>query len=415
LIVAISKKNKIENFTPYAYGFMAKAFEGPDIPDSAIYYYQRKNAILRPEERTDIMTQINYNINLGSLFVRKNNFEKALGYFEIAETLLKKYNKTAEMGLDTEMKMLLSLENLYSKTGDYKLAYDYGNRHKALVNERDNKENDLKVRELEGKYNNSQKQNVINKLKTELTFKDKIVKQQYTILGVVTLLGISGIMLFYLSVKRRRLKTEKERIELEQRLLLSQMNPHFMFNALSAIQKEIVMGNTKIANLYLTKYADLTRLILENSRQPFIGIDDELSILEYYLSLQKIRYTDKFDYLIEYSPELKKSFVSIPPMLIQPFIENSLEHGFEGINYKGFLKVNFLRKGLQLICTIDDNGKGGQFEKIKLKNSYSTTIVEERLAFLSKETGIKSSLNFFQKQSPELGYHVTITIPLHES
>ncbi len=410
-----AQKSGVAERIHISYIAIAGVFTEMKKADSALYYFQLDGRYLATQKMLNNLEKARLYSNIGETYISLNKIDKAISYLKRSEAICRK-NKIDDIEWDDiRYGYSLGLEKSYLRKKIYKLAYFYNKNAVDFLYKRQTKEHDLKVRELEGKYNVEKKQNAINKLQTQLTFKNKIVEQQYIILGVVILLGISGVLLLSLLVKRRKLKSEKEHLELEQRLLLSQMNPHFMFNALSAIQKEILLGNTKIANRYLTKYADLTRLILENSRQKSINIEDELSILEHYLSLQKIRYTDKFDYTIEYPPELKKSLVSIPPMLIQPFIENSLEHGFSSIKYKGFLKVSFQKQGAQLICTIDDNGRGEQSTKQTTKFSHSTEIVKERLKLLSKETGVPSSLNITKRESPNLGFYVAITIPLHDS
>lgn len=410
-----AKQSHIAERVHISYIAVAGVFIEMQKADSALYYFKLDGKYLTTQNMFHGLEKARSYTNIGETYRSLNKIDKAILYFKSSEHICQKVKIDDIEWDDVRYENSLGLEKCYLRKGEYKLAYSHNKNAVKLLYKRQTKEYDLKVRELEGRYNVTKKQNAINKLQIQLTFKDKIVKQQYIILVVVVLLIISGTLLLLLWVKRRKLESEKEHIELEQRLLLSQMNPHFMFNALSAIQKEVLLGNTKIANLYLTKYADLTRLILENSRQKFINIEDELSILEHYLSLQKIRYTDKFDYAIEYAPELKKSLVSIPPMLIQPFIENSLEHGFSSIKYKGFLKVSFQKQGSQLICTIDDNGKVEKSAKQTVKVSHSTEIVKERLKLLSKETGVPSSLNIIKRESPDLGFHVAITIPLHDS
>ncbi|MEA5402903.1 histidine kinase [Arcicella sp. DC2W] len=410
-----AKKSDVAERVHISYIAIAGVFTEMKKTDSALYYFELDGRYLVAHKMLNNLEKARLYSNIGETYISLNKIDKAISYLKNSEEICRKVKVEDIEWDDIRYGYSLGLERCYLRKKAYKLAYYHNKKAVELLYKRQTKEHDLKVRELEGKYNIGKKQNAINKLQTELTFKNEIVKQQYIIMVVVILLGISGVLLFYLLVKRRKLEAEKEHIELEQRLLLSQMNPHFMFNALSAIQKEIILGNTKIANLYLTKYADLMRLILENSRQKYINVEDELLILEHYLSLQKIRFSNRFDYRIEYTPELKNSLLCIPPMLIQPFIENSIEHGFSNINYQGFLKINFQQRETQLVCTIDDNGQGEQSAKKIAKNSHSTSITRERLNLLSKETGIKSSLNTIKKEAPDLGFHVTITIPLHDS
>jgi hypothetical protein len=397
------------------YLVLAATYTKLHIQDSSLYYYRKDGEYMESKGLQTPFEQARMFLNFGAAYNSLNQPNKSLFYLHKCLTMCEKFEKNDLEQYDIYWGCYYVMEDSYKQNKNYEKAYFYSKKLTALESKRQLKEHDVNIKELEGKYNVSKKQAAIKNLQNELSLKDKIVKQQYLIFGGLILLSIIGGLLSYFILKKNKLKKEKEHIELEQRLLLSQMNPHFMFNALTAIQKEIILGNTKTANLYLTKYAELTRLILENSRLQFISIEDELSILENYLLLQKIRYTDKFDYTIDYPLELRDSFFSIPPMLIQPFIENSLEHGFEGIDYKGFLNIKFTHQGAQLVCTIDDNGNGGQTKKNNSKKSHSTTIVGERLKYLSKESGIVSSLSMYRKNSPDIGFYVSLTIPLHDS
>ncbi len=130
----------------------------------------------------------------------------------------------------------------------------------------------------------------------------------------------------YLVLKKFRI--EKENLELEQKLLRSQMNPHFIFNALISIQNFIYSNDTVNADKFLAKFSRLLRLILNNSRTRFITIDDEVQTISNYLELQKLRFDNKFDYSINIDSAINTEDTLIPPMLAQPFIENSIEHGF---------------------------------------------------------------------------------------
>jgi len=145
---------------------------------------------------------------------------------------------------------------------------------------------------------------------------------------------------------------------MRERLLRMQMNPHFIFNALIAIQSYIYKNDTSKAIGFLDDFSNLISLFLTSSSKDFIPLSEELSIIRYYLEIQQLRFDDKFEYEIEVSPELKTEKIAIPPLLIQPFIENSIEHGFNDIKIKGHLKIVYTRQGKNLMIYILDNGIG---------------------------------------------------------
>ncbi|HXO75729.1 MAG TPA: histidine kinase, partial [Puia sp.] len=159
---------------------------------------------------------------------------------------------------------------------------------------------------------------------------------------------------------------EKEKEQLSQRMmemehtaLQAQMNPHFIFNCLNSIQQYIFDQDIFAANKYISGFAKLIRATLQNSSKPFISLPDEISYLSGYLSLEKLRFKEKMDYSIEVDQEINDEVYIIPPMLIQPYVENSMRHGLrhkaEG---KGFITIKFRKAGDRLYVTVEDNGIG---------------------------------------------------------
>ncbi len=114
---------------------------------------------------------------------------------------------------------------------------------------------------------------------------------------------------------------------LKQRLLRSQMNPHFIFNSLSGIQNFIVTEKSTKASIYLSKFATLVRNILDSSVKEYVTLEKEIATIENYLELQKVRYAGKFEFSIKTDDAIDPESTMIPPMLAQPFIENAIEHG----------------------------------------------------------------------------------------
>jgi ligand-binding sensor domain-containing protein len=168
-----------------------------------------------------------------------------------------------------------------------------------------------------------------------------------------------------LRIKRiRRRQEEKEQInhrlaELENTALQAQMNPHFIFNCLNSIQQYIFDHETLVANKYLTGFSRLIRSTLHNSSRNFISLADEIDYLSTYLSLEKLRFKEKMDYTIEVDPGIDKELFKIPPMLIQPFVENSMRHGLRHKTQgKGTIQLRMRYSGQKLLVTVEDNGIG---------------------------------------------------------
>ena len=172
--------------------------------------------------------------------------------------------------------------------------------------------------------------------------------------------------------ERNKLETERNIAQMEQQALLLQMNPHFIFNALNSIQGFISTKETSEAKRYLAKFGKLMRQTLENSRESQVVLEDEISMLTNYLDLEKLCQSDKFEYSITVSDNLDASQVSIPPMLIQPFVENAILHGIKPSPEKGTISINFSQgESGFIICEIRDNGVGLN-ASLALKNDSST-------------------------------------------
>ncbi len=194
--------------------------------------------------------------------------------------------------------------------------------------------------------------------------------------------------IYYQRIKRFRLK--EKQLKLEQKLLRSQMNPHFVFNALIAIQSFIFKSEPREAGRYLSKFAKLMRLFLQNTRNEYILLSKELETLAYYMELQKLRFNDSFDFSIDCTEDIDPEHIKIPPMMAQPFIENAIEHGFKAIKYPGMIEVNYSFIEDSILISIRDNGigitKSMQQSEIKKHKSLATVIARERLNIFNKKS-----------------------------
>lgn len=219
----------------------------------------------------------------------------------------------------------------------------------------------------------------------------------------------------------RELNLQSKSAQLEQRFLRSQMNPHFIFNSLGAIQNYIFKNEPLEAATYLSDFSNLVRKILNNSRQDLIPLEEEVETLKQYLELQKLRFNEKFDYELIVDKQLSESDYRLPPMLAQPFIENSIEHAFKGMKEKGLIKICFELKenNIRLIC--QDNGMGikaaleEKKENVKKHQSLATKITHDRIRVISKVYKAKINLNIQDLKeidSSKNGTQVIIEIPV---
>lgn len=237
---------------------------------------------------------------------------------------------------------------------------------------------------------------------------------------ILEILLVVAVMFYFYNQRIKKFKLREKHLQLEQKLLRSQMNPHFVFNALIAIQSFIFKNNAREAGRYLSKFAKLMRLFLQNTRHEFIPLSQELETLEYYMQMQRLRLNDSFEFNIDCVNEIDPELIEIPPMMAQPFIENSIEHGFKGIDYLGLVTVNYALKNNAVVITISDNGKGikkSQTESSeKNHKSLATTITRERLASFSKKTNKYELLisDFSEASKQKSGTEVIITVPYKE-
>ncbi len=244
-------------------------------------------------------------------------------------------------------------------------------------------------------------------------------------IGLVLLLLFVAIIIGYRYLQRQK---EKHRMnqqvaELELKALQAQMNPHFIFNSLNAIQHFILTNDVLVAYDYLSKFSRLIRLYLESSKSRYIDLAEEVELLKLYIELEKLRFGDVFNYCLDISPALENSSVEIPSMLLQPYVENAINHGLAsgGRAKEGILNITFERVGDAVKCNIEDNGIGRErAAKIKaaknpMQKSRGTELINERLDTLKKVDDVEikiSIIDKFDTKGNSSGTRIEIYIPL---
>jgi LytS/YehU family sensor histidine kinase len=214
---------------------------------------------------------------------------------------------------------------------------------------------------------------------------------------------------------------EKEMAGLEMSALRSQMNPHFIFNCLNSINRFILVNDNDTASEYLTKFSRLIRLVLDNSRNEKISLKKELETVNLYLEMEKLRFIDKFDFLINVKPELQTENLLIQPMLIQPYAENAIWHGLLPKAKGGRLTISIEEQNNQLIVLIRDNGIGRK-KAMELKarqlvnqKSHGMKITAKRLEMLNEKLNAQSSVSItdlYDVDNQASGTLVELTLPI---
>ena len=234
-------------------------------------------------------------------------------------------------------------------------------------------------------------------------------KTKWFIILTIAAVIVGLILLYQLRIKkiRQRANIDKQIAEFEMKALHSQMNPHFIFNCLNSIREMILHNENKDASHYLSKFAQLIRITLDQSSKPFVSLQNTIDYLQRYLEMEQIR-NHNFKYTIDIDGKLSADDIMIPPMLIQPFLENAIWHGaVPGKELQ--IDLRFLRQDNQLVCSVEDNGRGitaslenKNGEQISY-NSFGISNVKERIQVLNEKYNLHSSVTIEDKNNSGAG------------
>lgn len=322
--------------------------------------------------------------------------------------------------------------------GKYETAYKTLQEKYEYVDSTRNKANAAVVSEMENKFESVRlkKENELTKLRAESAEQQSKLERRNTLL--IALFSILVLILLLVLLNRFSLikKQKKELNEAYEQLeiskknelavsnlkaLQSQMNPHFIFNALNSVQDLVLLQDIRNSNKYLGKFSDLIRKILLSSKEQFIKLEEEIEILKLYLDLEKLRFGEEFN--IEFLTEVSDrdlTEIELPAMFIQPYIENSIKHGLFHKEGEKKLKVHFFKEKNYLNCVVEDNGVGQeQAQHYKEKNlhlhtGFSTEAIFNRIRLLNETLNKKiecETIDLLDNNSP-LGTKVILRFPL---
>ena len=398
------------------YGNIGDYFRKEKLEDSAIHYFEKAKSIYDINLKKDARFHTHLFITSynGYLLLKKNETKKAIKILtkviDSIETFSKIDSEIQELNKNTSK----FLREAYIKNNEHKKALDITVKEIKYLEEYHKQVLEEKLNELSIAYESKEKDKSIKSLK-EISKEKDIVIQERTLFIIITITLIVLIIGFgLLFFTNRKLKNKYRIINLEQRLLRLQLNPHFIFNSLSTISN-LAENKSKKTTTYITRLSDLIELTLKNSREEFISLNDEIKFITNYLELQS-DFSKKFNHeiSIDESPEYINE-IHIPPMFIQPFIENSIEHGLKSVE-NGLIniafKINKTNNILEII--IKDNGIGiKKHDELKKSlnnnhNSLSSKIIKERLDIYSKL--LNKEANFTIKTG-DYGTEVCLFIP----
>lgn len=252
--------------------------------------------------------------------------------------------------------------------------------------------------------------------------------QQWWFIALISTLVITIVLFIaYFRIKQienreeEKTRLNKKMADLELGALRAQMNPHFIFNTLSSIQQYILSNNTEQANFYLSKFAKLMRSIVQNSQKPFISIKEEVETLKLYCELERLRASEKFEFEILVDEKLDVLNDQIPPMLIQPYVENAIRHGVSPLEKDGMISIHIKKQDEHIVCSVLDNGVGREKskelnkERVKTHQSLGMIITRERLEILNKmsNSNLDVSISDLFENEQACGTKVEIFVPLN--
>ena len=355
---------------------------------------------------------INTLINLGVLALEQKQIDTAIFWLE------RGFQKANEIGNNRALNIAGTfLSRAYELDGNYQKAFEVFKR-KA---EAESKINNLIAVNASIALNSA-----VLEAKTKKILENRKLSYRRNIMflyGILLLFFLLIIVLIFWWQRSKILLKEK-RNRVREEMLRQQMNPHFIFNALIAIQSFIYQKKSLDAVKFLENFSSLIRLMLVSSQSDYISVKDDIDIITNYLRIQKLRFEEKFDFSVECDPQILTNEVSIPPLLTQPFVENSIEHGFNGIEGKGFIQVKYGLGDGVIIISITDNGKGIDptylhgFGSLKNHKPMGIQVTKERIEILNKEHKGKNILfkigTLEAPGAPYPGTRVEFSLPLNK-
>lgn len=396
--------------------YLGNAFNEQNKYNDALRYYNMALVYFESAANRSEIAAV-YHL-VGTVFAEQGKYKNALNYLNRSIDIRSQYGYIG--GIYPSYK---EIADVYKKTGNMGLAYRYLNLYSDYSDSARIVEVSAKIAELSELYRSEQRERLIaiqadsielqrkQKENTEL----RNIFQMYIIIGFLVVLAL-GAFILYNRWKQRNIRQLQREAEMNQTLLRSQMNPHFVFNAMSVIQSYIYENDTKNSTKFLINFSKLMRLILENSSKEFIPLSTEIDILNKYLETQKLRFGDRFEYEITVKEQLLEAETVIPPMITQPFIENAIEHGQLHTIDGGFIHVCFTKDEEMLHVMIEDNGigrKGSQNNKKSAEHkSMAMKITQDRINNLSYKYKILGRMEMEDyDKTTETGTLVNIYLP----
>ena len=371
------------------------------------------------------LTRPKAKLDLGNAYLKQKNYKDAIPILEESAA-----EAESADDIETQKDAIQKLSEAYVSLGNDDKALSNYKKYVVLVdaiykqkeneiNEAVNLSKDLSLKQnritsLEKDRELSESKLQLYQTENRLTFENDR-RQRLIIYALLVGLVLLLLSLFWMLKSNRQRRLANNLLALKS--LRTQMNPHFIFNALNSVNSFIAQNDERTANRYLTDFSTLMRSVLENSEEDFILLEKEVELLELYLKLEHSRFKDKFDYELVVDDNIEQSQFLIPPMLLQPYVENAVWHGLRYKNEKGFLKVQLLKKDDETIqIEISDNGIGRKKSR-ELKTDYQKKQrskgmqnIKQRIAILNEMYKDKVDVFIEDMYDDKTGTKVILTL-----
>lgn len=355
-------------------------------------------------------------INTGWAHTKLGDFDKAENFIQEGLEMAQTHNMPSNVLYGYQ-----KLSDLESERGDFKKAYEYFKKVEEYDNEISSTTNLRYMNDIIVRYEADKKNNQISVLAKENEIvRLRLRKNQTTLLVSALIVGLVASIL-YILYRQYQNKNEKRVLSLEQNMLRSQMNPHFLFNSLNSIKLYIINNEQKNAVHYLNKFSKLIRKILEASSLKEISLAEELETVELYMNIENIRFSNEIDFKITVDEDICPDVVKVPSLALQPFLENALWHGLSPKDGEKKIHISVKKKSQgHISIEIEDNGVGRNAAEVNKENrvlkrkSVGIRITKERLANFSKDYQNSFDVDIvdlFDEHGEPKGTKVVLDIP----
>lgn len=396
----------------FLYDSKIQYFETTEQQDSLLHYQLLKIAIDEQQSKIVQSTVLLNNLfvnycNVSAIYVLFKKPAAAAQFLMKAKKLRSHFPKL--IFPNNEILFQKSSAELFRLQGKKDEALSVLNTVVQLQKDIYQSENTQAIAEMNALYQLQAKDQSIRLLNENIKINKLQLQQNQLWLAVssltLILLAVTLSFLYYRS-RQRRIRQAKEKVLLQQQLLRTQMEPHFIFNTLAAVQSFVRLDKKESAIKYLNRFSRLLRSNLELSRENLVPLNEEIDALENYLSLQRMRFEETFTYTIVQPEDQDLSAIMLPPMLIQPYVENAILHGVDLDAGNGQLEILFQVLDDVLYVEITDSGKSTCEPSDRTHRSLSGTISHERMQLLGQKASIKIT------KRDEGGTLVALTIPI---